>query len=91
MRQLGLQLVLQKTCCYRPTTDTMTTGTERAFWESLGHLLLPGCGGVYILVAQKRGEGMTPLVSDWLTKQAPPLGSTVVKPSARARDDEVMI
>ena len=91
LRQQGLQLVLQKTFCYSSPSQRGEPRQHQQFWESLGHLLLPSCGGVYLLVAQKRAEGMNPLVGEWLEKNTVPLGRGVAKPSVRLRDDEVTI
>jgi SAM-dependent methyltransferase len=65
LRAAEFNLIAYRSFCYRYPSIQSQSWQKDQFWEVLGQMLLPSCGGVYMMLAQKQAVGMTPLFSDW--------------------------
>ena len=84
LRDLGLRIVMSDTFCFRPPLHSLRSWQRLLWLEALGPLFFPALGGFYILAAQKRAHGMTPIIqSDWekidLRKSMEPTIRTLTK------------
>jgi SAM-dependent methyltransferase len=71
LRDLGLRIVMSDTFCFRPPLHSLRSWEKLLWLEALGPWFFPTLGGFYILAAQKRVEGMTPIMMRaWSKKMA---------------------
>lgn len=78
LQSVGFDIELQQTLCFWPSAR----GRKRAALETFGQFLLPYSGAVYMIVAKKNVEGMTPLFeSVWMRKV---VSHRTVEPSTRS-------
>ena len=69
LRDLGLRIVMSDTFCFRPPLNSLRSWQRLLWLEALGPFFFPALGGFYILAAQKRAPGMTPIIqSGWAKK-----------------------
>lgn len=61
MRQAGFSVLSAKTVCFRPPGISRPRARHLLFLEAIGQTLCPGLGGAYMMTAQKRVIGMTPV------------------------------
>lgn len=61
LRKTGFQIVSAETFFFRPPVLEKKRDQHLLWLEAFGQLCLPGCGSVYIMSAQKREEGLTPI------------------------------
>jgi SAM-dependent methyltransferase len=61
LRDIGLRIVMSDTFCFRPPLHSLRWWQRLLWLEALGPFCFPAWGGFYIIAAQKRAVGMTPL------------------------------
>jgi SAM-dependent methyltransferase len=69
LRDLGLRIVMSDTFCFRPPLHSLRWWQRLLWLEALGPFFFPAWGGFYILAAQKRVAGMTPLMKQAWSKK----------------------
>lgn len=79
LKQEQFSLIAYRTFGFYLPSKKHQHKTPEHFSETLGRLLLSGCGGVYMILAQKVDHGMTPLAHDWWKRQ--PREAQSYKPS----------
>jgi SAM-dependent methyltransferase len=62
LRDLGMRIVMADTFCFRPPLQSIRWWKRLLWMEALAPFFFPAQGGFYILAAQKRMPGMTPLL-----------------------------
>lgn len=62
---LGFDILISKTFFFRPPIQNSYLLNHLKWFEKLGPFLLPGLGAGYLLIAQKKVIGLTPLRSRW--------------------------
>lgn len=83
LRSAEFQIIVDQTFCFHAPTVNAKHWQERYFFEIAGQFLLPGCGGVFMILARKRGAGMTPLASEWFSKATDTIQVGQAEPVAR--------
>ena len=82
LRAMGYSIVTSKTLCFRPPMSDYQWYKRLLYLEAVGQLCAPGCGAVYLIAAQKKVVGMTPLkVNGWSKKYA--VNNGYVEPTTR--------
>ena len=61
LRELNFQVEELKTLCFRPPLSNLSCYRQLRFLETLGQSCWPFQGGIYMIVANKRIEAVTPL------------------------------
>lgn len=61
LRHLRLRVVMNDTFCFRPPLHNLRWWQRLVWLEAVGAFCFPAWGGFYILAAQKRAVGVTPL------------------------------
>lgn len=69
LRAVGYSVVASKTVCFRPPTQDVRQAKRLLYMEAVGPLLLPYCGGAFLIIAHKTQPGMTPEPSFWRSKR----------------------
>lgn len=82
MQLLGFDVLQVERAAFRPPSSRPALNRRLAFVEQLGAYCWPGLANVYVLVARKRVEGVTPLKVAWRQRRRL-VASGVVEPSAR--------
>ena len=59
---------MSDTFCFRPPLHSLRSWQRLLWLEALGPFFFPALGGFYILAAQKRAHGMTPIIQSGLEK-----------------------
>jgi len=80
---LGFDVLRVERAVFRPPLSAANLGRRLEFLERLGAYLWPALGAVYVLVARKRVEGLTPLRASWRQRRRLVPGG-VVEPTVRA-------
>ncbi len=83
LKLLGFDVLHVARGAYRPPLRSPRVNTRLEFMERLGAYAWPGLGSVYIIVARKRVEGLTPLKASWRQRRRL-VASGVAEPSTRA-------
>jgi SAM-dependent methyltransferase len=79
---LGFEVMRVERAVFRPPLAAANLGRRLEFLERLGAYLWPGMGAVYVLLARKRVEGLTPLRASWRQRRRLMAGG-VVEPTVR--------
>lgn len=61
LRQIGYRIISSKSICFRPPLVDNGKAKKLLFMEALGQVLCPSLGAAYMITAQKREYGVTPL------------------------------
>lgn len=69
LRELRLRIVMSDTFCFRPPLHSVKWWRRLLWMEAIGPFCFPSLGGFYILAAQKRVAGITPLVQQAWSKK----------------------
>jgi len=83
LRAIQYQLIAAHTFCFHRPSNRNTTWSSAQVTETLGSLLLPGCGGVYMILAQKEAAGMMPLADAWAVRKKNAMMADWAKSSAQ--------
>ena len=82
LQLLGFDIVQVRRAGFRPPMHRERLNRHTAFMERLGAFCCPALGNVYLIVAKKRVEGVTPLRVSWRQRRRV-LAGGVVEPSTR--------
>lgn len=82
LKLLGFDILHVARRGYRPPVHRHRVSRYLEFLERLGALCWPALGNVYLIVARKRVEGLTPLRASWRQRRRLVAGS-VIEPTAR--------
>ncbi len=69
LHDLRMRIVLSDTFCFRPPTHHARWWRHLLWLEALGPFCFPSFGGFYILAAQKRVTGKTPIIQPAWSKK----------------------
>ncbi len=83
LKLLGFDILHVERDSYRPPAGRARINRNLEFMERFGALCWPPLGNVYLIVARKRVEGLTPLRASWRQRRRLVAGS-VIEPSTRA-------
>ena len=83
LQLLGFDILHVERGGYRPPTRRAALNHHLEFMERLGAFCWPLLGNVYLIVARKRVEGLTPLRASWRQRRRLVAG-TVIEPTTRA-------
>lgn len=82
LRALDCDITIRQTFCFRPPFSTAARAKRWLFLETLGQFFFPYFGSVFMLVAIKDVEGMTPLIDEsWAKKMA--IANNAAEPTMR--------
>lgn len=81
---LDFEIDMQQTACFRPPLQDAVFAKKMLFLETLGQIILPGCGGVFFVVATKNDFAVTPLhLNNWM-REMPIVTNDAVEPATRS-------
>ena len=83
LKKAKMQVIFDNTFCYRPQVMTKSRWNRFRWCDFIGRLFFPRNGAVYIIMAQKQQEGMTPLLVDLLSDKKLMINRGAMKPMTR--------
>ena len=82
LRHLGLRIVNSDTFCFRPPLKKAKWWQRLLWMEAFGSFCFPSLGGFFLVTAQKRTVGMTPIKEPaWSKKEV--INASGLEPTAR--------
>lgn len=82
LRALDCDITIQQTFCFRPPFATAARAKRWLFLETFGQFFFPYFGSVFMVVAIKNVEGMTPLIDELWAKKIG-VANNVAEPTMR--------
>lgn len=83
LAKMGYQVMDHETLFFRPPLNSSKWLRRLKFIEGVGQLLWPYLGGVYLIVAKKRVNAMTPIGPRQLLKKKVAVPNGIAQPTAR--------
>lgn len=83
LRRNHFRIITSKTACFRPPVHAHNLAKSLLFMEPIGQFFLPGCGGFYMVVAQKRVFAARPEMDQTWWKKYTINQSSYAKPTTR--------